>query len=233
MLDIKFIRENKELVSEGARKKRVKFNVDDLIKIDDKRKELITEIEKKRAEQNEVSQRLPQLKDDSQKAELLRQMKILKEGLQKQEEELKEIMKNWQTLMLSVPNIPDISVPEGESDADNKEVRTWGEVPKFDFKPKDHIEIMESLDLADFETGAKVAGFRGYFLKNEGAELEMLLWQFVLDFFRENKKDYSMLLAPSLVRRETLHGTGYLPQGEDDVKIKMLTICLEQLKYQQ
>jgi len=217
MLDIKFIRENKELVSEGARKKRVKFNVDDLIKIDDKRKELITEIEKKRAEQNEVSQRLPQLKDDSQKAELLRQMKILKEGLQKQEEELKEIMKNWQTLMLSVPNIPDISVPEGESDADNKEVRTWGEVPKFDFKPKDHIEIMESLDLADFETGAKVAGFRGYFLKNEGAELEMALWQFVLDFFRENKKDYSMLLAPSLVRRETLLGTGYLPQGEDDL----------------
>ena len=217
MLDIKFIRENKDLITEAARKKRIKFNVDDLLKSDDKRRELLTEIEKKRAEQNEVSTRLPQLKDDNQKAELIRQMKILKDGLQKEEEDFKEVMKNWQAFMLSVPNVPDVSVPEGDTDADNKEVKTWGEIPKFDFRPKDHIELMESLDLADFETGSKVAGFRGYFLKNEGAELEMALWQFVLDFYRENKKDYSLMLVPSLVRRETLLGTGYLPQGEDDL----------------
>jgi seryl-tRNA synthetase len=141
----------------------------------------------------------------------------LKEGLQKEEEEYKEIIKNWQTLMLAVPNVPDVSVPEGDSEEDNKEVRTWGEIPKFDFKPKDHIELMEKWDLADFETGSKVAGFRGYFLKNEGAELEMALWQFVLDFYRENKKDYSFMIVPSLVRKEALLGTGYLPQGEDDL----------------
>ncbi len=217
MLDIKFIRENKELITEAARKKRVKFNVDDLIKFDDKRKELLTEVEKKRAEQNEVSTRLPQLKDDNQKAELLRQMKTLKEGLQKQEEELKDVMKKWQELMLAVPNVPDISVPEGDSEEDNKEVRKWGEIPKFSFRPKDHIELMEHHDLADFEMGTKVAGFRGYFLKNEGAELEMALWNFVLDFFRENRKDYFFMIVPSLVRRETLLGTGYLPQGEDDL----------------
>jgi seryl-tRNA synthetase len=217
MLDIKFIRDNTELIREAARKKHVKFDVDELVKLDDKRKELVTEVEKKRAEQNEVSTRLPQLKDDAQKGELLRQMKILKEELHKDEENLKEVMKNWQTLMLGVPNVPDVSVPEGESDADNKELKKWGEIPKFDFKPKDHIELMEKLDLADFEAGSRVAGFRGYFLKNEGAELEFAVWQFVLDFYREKKSDYRFMIAPSLVRRETLLGTGYLPQGEDDL----------------
>ena len=202
---------------EGARKKHIKFDPSELIKVDDKRKELLTGIEAKRAEQNEVSVRVVQLKEQAQKNELISQMKILKESLQAEEEKLREVMKEWQSLMLQVPNVPDISVPEGDSDLDNKEIRTWGEVPKFNFKPKDHIEIMESLDLADFETGAKVAGFRGYFLKNEGAELEMALWQFVMDYYRENKKDYSFMLVPSLVRRETLLGTGYLPQGEDDL----------------
>ncbi len=217
MLDIKFIRENKELIALATKKKHVKFDVDELVRVDEKRKKLLLEVENKRAEQNEASARLPQLKDDNQKAEMIRQMKILKDNLQKEEESLKEVMKEWQALMLSVPNIPDVSVPEGETDADNKEVRTWGEIPKFDFKPKDHIELMEKLDLADFEAGSRIAGFRGYFLKNEGAELEMALWQFVVDFFRTEKKDYSFMIAPSLVRREALLGTGYLPQGEDDL----------------
>jgi len=217
MLDIKFIRENKELVAEGARKKSIKFDVNELLKADDARRELLVEIEKKRAEQNEVSFRLPEIKDDAAKRELLGQMKILKEGLQKEEEKLKEVMKNWQELMLKVPNIPDVSVPEGATDADNKEVKVWGELPKFDFKPKDHIELMESLDLADFEAGSKVAGFRGYFLKNEGAELEFAVWQLTMDLFREKKKDYGVMFVPSLVKRDTLLGTGYLPGGEDDL----------------
>ncbi len=217
MLDIKFIRENKDLIAEGARKKRIKFDVDALLKADDKRRALLVEIEKMRAEQNEVSLRLPQLKDLAQKNELLSEMKVLKEKLQKEEEKLKDVMKDWQALMLSVPNIPDISVPEGDNEESNKQIKVWGIIPKFDFRPKDHIELMEKLDLADFETGVKVAGFRGYFLKNEGAELEMALWQFVKDFFKENKKDYGLMIAPSLVKKETLLGTGYLPQGEDDL----------------
>lgn len=126
MLDIKFIRENKELIIEASRKKKIKFNVDELIKKDDERKELLTSIEAKRAEQNEVSERLPQLKDPNQKAELISSMKVLKEGLQQEEEKLKGVMKNWQILMLTVPNIPDVSVPEGDTDADNKEVKVWG-----------------------------------------------------------------------------------------------------------
>ncbi len=217
MLDIKFIRENKELIIEGAKKKHIKFDPSDLIKVDDRRKELLGEIEKKRAEQNEVSVRLPQLKDAGQKAELISEMKILKDGLQKEEEKLREVMKEWQNLMLQVPNVPDVSVPEGDSDEANKEVKVWGEIPKMDFKPKDHIELMEKLDLADFETGTKVAGFRGYFLKNEAAEIEFAIWQLAVDLFRQKHSDYSLMVVPSLVKRETLLGTGYLPQGEEEI----------------
>lgn len=216
MLDIKFIRENAELIEAGAKKKHINFNVQELLAVDDKRKALSFSLDLKRSEQNEVSQKIPQL-DPEEKAALIKKMQPLKEEMQKLEEELKGVMAEWQRLMVSVPNIPDVSVPEGDSDADNLEVKVWGKIPKFDFTPKDHIELMEKLDLADFETGAKVAGFRGYFLKNEGAELVYAMWQLSIDLFRKNRPEYSMMLVPSLVRRETLMGTGYLPQGEDDL----------------
>lgn len=217
MLDIKFIRENKELIKEGAKKKHLKFDVEALIKADDERKALTLLVEEKRAKQNEASKKLPSMQDALEKKNLLEDMKLLKDELQKEEEKMKEVMKVWQALMLQVPNIPDMSVPEGDSDADNVEVRAWGEKPNFTYRPKDHIELMEKLDLADFEMGSKVAGFRGYFLKNEGALMEFALWQFVMDFFREKKSEYGLMFVPSLVRRETLLGTGYLPQGEDDL----------------
>jgi len=217
MLDIKFIRENKELITEGARKKHIKFDVEALIKADDSRKKLLASIEEKRAEQNLVSSRLPQIADQEAKNVLFAEMKKLKEELQKEEEQLKEVMKEWQLLMLDVPNVPDISVPEGDTDEENKEVKVWGEIPKFDFPVKDHVEIMERLGLADFEAGTKVAGFRGYFLKNEGALLEFALWQLTIDLFREKHPEYSLMVVPSLVKRETLMGTGYLPQAEDEI----------------
>jgi seryl-tRNA synthetase len=110
-----------------------------------------------------------------------------------------------------------MSVPEGNSDADNKEVKVSGEKPKFDFTPKNHIELMEALDIADFEKGTEVAGFRGYFLKGDGAMLNFAIWQFVLDFYRTKRPEFIPMLAPALVRRETLLGTGYLPQGEEDL----------------
>jgi seryl-tRNA synthetase len=217
MLDIKFIRENPGLVAEGARKKHLDFDPHPLIDADDARKELLLRIETMRAEQNEVSSRLPGIKSAEERTGLIARMRGLKERLQKEEENLKEVMGKWQTLMLQVPNVPDASVPDGATDADNKELRKWGEVPVFGFRPKNHIELMEDLDLADFETGAKVAGFRGYFLKNEGAQLELAIWQLTVDLFREKHRDYSMMIVPSLVRREPLLGTGFLPQGEEDL----------------
>jgi seryl-tRNA synthetase len=220
MLDIKFIRENAELIQESAKKKRVSFDVNQLIVTDDQRKILSQKIEEKRSIQNKVSEEVAkaiQNGDLSSKERLVKEMQPLKEEMQKLEEELKTVMVEWQKLMVSVPNIPDMSVPDGDDDNQNVEVKTWGEIPKFDFTPKDHIELMEKLDLADFETGASVSGFRGYFLKNEGALLAFAIWQLTLDLFRKNHPEYSAMLVPSLVRRETLLGTGYLPQGEDDL----------------
>jgi seryl-tRNA synthetase len=125
-------------------------------------------------------------------------------------------MKEWRALMVQVPNVPDISVPEGDSDADNKEVRTWGDIPRFSFEPKSHTELMLALDMADYERGAKVAGFRGYFLKNDGARLVWALERFVEDRFMR-REGFVPVIVPSLVRREPFVGTGYLPQSEEDL----------------
>jgi seryl-tRNA synthetase len=214
MLDIKFIRENPELIKEAARKKHIAFNVDELLSSDTKRLEKLSLVETLRAEQNLVSDKIPQANPDEKHA-LIAQMTTLKGDLKKHEDELKEIMIEWQRLMLAVPNVPDISVPEGDSDAGNMEVRDWGEKPQFNFEVKDHIQLAEMHDLADFERGAKVAGFRGYFLKNEAVLIEMALWQ----LFNEKlvAKGFTPMIVPSLVSKKTLIGTGYLPGGEDDL----------------
>ncbi len=216
MLDIKFIRENKDLISAGAQKKHIDFDVEKLISVDDKRRELLTSIEKKRSEQNEVSEKIVRTSDPAEKSQMIAEMKILKDELQKEEEELKTVMHDWQLLMVTVPNIPDMSVPEGVDDKDNKEVKTWGDIPKFDFEPKDHIDLMKDLDMLDLERGTKVAGFRGYFLKGDAVRLQFAMWQFVQDYFNK-KGGYVPMLVPSLLKREILMGTGYLPQGEEDL----------------
>lgn len=215
MLDIKFIRENKDVIKMGAQKKHLNFDVDALISLDDKRKSLLTSIEAKKAEQNRVSTEITSTPDLEKKTEFINQMKVVKEAVKKEEDELQVVMADWQKLMLAVPNIPDMSVPEGESDAENVEVRTWGEIKQFGFKPKDHIELMEARGWADFERGAKVSGFRGYILKGDAVALNFALWQFVLDMY--TKFGFNPMMVPSLVKKETLYGTGYLPQGDEDM----------------
>lgn len=220
MLDIKFIRENKDLVKAGAVKKHIDFDVEKLVEVDTKRREILTGIELKKAEQGKVSQMIMGSAgaaplDASQKAEKIKEMQVLKEQLKKEEESLAEIMKEWQLLMVAVPNIPDMSVPDGATDADNQEVKTWGDKPNFAFAPKGHVDLMVQNDMADFDRGTKIAGFRGYVLKNDAVLLDLALWQFAVDHF--SKKSFSPMIVPSLVRRETLMGTGYIPQGEEDL----------------
>lgn len=214
MLDIKFIRDNAEIVREAIRKKKIDLDLDDLLRVDAQRLQILGEVESMRAKQNSVSKEVVETKDAFRDA-LILEMRTLKDSLQKKEEELRETMKKWQQAMVRVPNVPDISVPEGTSDADNQELRTWGEKPVFSFQPKNHSELMVGLGMADFERGAKSAGFRGYFLKNDGAALSFAVWQFALDHMRA--KGFEFLLAPSLVRKEAFMGTGYLPQGEEDL----------------
>ncbi len=215
MLDIKFIRENVELVKHAAQKKKISFDVDALCSVDDARLALLKEVEALRAEQNQASQLISSTQQQLEREQKISEMKILKEQLSRKEEELKTTMIEWRNLMLLCPNIPDITVPDGESDQDNKEVHKWGNPSQFTFTPKNHIDLMVQHDMVDFDRGTKVSGFRGYFLKNDGFLLANAVWQLALQHW--TGKGFMPILAPSLVRREALLGTGYLPQAEDEI----------------
>jgi seryl-tRNA synthetase len=214
MLDIKFIRENKDIVAAAARKKHVDFNVDELITLDDARRTLMADSEKKRSVQNAANDRIMQAKFPEDRANLIAEMKLVKADLEHDEAKLKETVKNWQELMLRVPNIPDMSVPEGNSEADNVEVKSWGDKTKFVFEPKDHIEIMTKLGMLDLERGQKVHGFRGYYLTGDAVRLCFAIWNYALDFF--TKKDFNLIMPPMIVRKVNFYGTGHLPADVDD-----------------
>lgn len=215
MLDIKFIRDNLDLVKAGAVKKRIKIDLDALALIDDKRRAALMSLEAKKAEQNAASVQISSTQDAGERAQRIAEMKILKEEIQKEEEALREIMQKWQELMLQVPNIPDMSVPDGESDADNQEIKTWGEKTKFDFEAKSHVDIMTRLGMVDFDRGAKVHGFRGYYLQKGGARLSWAIWNYAQQFFLA--KGFDPLLVPAIVRKSNLYGTGHLPNDAEDV----------------
>ena len=215
MLDIKFIRENKDLIALAAKKKHLDFDVEKLIVADDARRTILTSAEKRRAEQNAANDGIASAKTPEERAKLIGDMKVVKGALEKDEEVLKTVMKDWQSLMLQVPNIPDMSVPDGNNDADNKEIKAWGEKPSFTFEPNDHVEIMTKLGMLDLERGQKVHGFRGYFLTGDGVKLCFAIWNYALEFF--TKKDFVPVIPPTVVRKINLFGTGYLPQGEEDL----------------
>ncbi|OGD67363.1 serine--tRNA ligase [Candidatus Campbellbacteria bacterium RIFCSPLOWO2_02_35_12] len=215
MLDIKFIKENKDIVKTAAEKKHIKIDIDRLIEIDNKRRKMVTEFEKKKAEQNTASEQIARITDESERKHLIIKMKMLKEVIAGNEAELKEIIKEWRYLMARVPNIPDMSVPEGEDDADNKEIKKWGEIKEFDFEPKNHIELMQNLDMVDFKRGSKTHGFRGYFLKNDGALLSWAVWNYAQEFFL--KKNFEPFIAPSIVKKDFFYGTGHLPNDAEDL----------------
>lgn len=215
MLDIHFIRENADLVKAGAAKKHIEVDIDRLLAVDDERKTLRQKLDDKRAEQNRASQTIALAKGEEREA-LLEAMRFLKDSMGEIEEKYKVAIEEWQKLMLMVPNLPDMTVPEGDSDAENAEIRVWGEKPSFSFPAKDHVELMTRAGMADFERGTKVAGFRGYFLKGDGALLSFALWRFLSDHFIE-KGGFTPMIVPSLVRREGFMGTGYLPQSEEDL----------------
>jgi len=214
MLDINFIRNNKELVEAAIQKKRLDLDLDELLEVDGKRRELKTAADEGRAKKNKLSDQIPQAGDE-ERQRLIEESTHLKKEMQEVEDELKEVQQEWQALMLRVPNIPDMSVPDGKDEEDNLELKTWGEKPAFDFAPKDHVELMKEKGLADFERGTKVHGFRGYFLKGEGARLSWAIWNYARDFFTQ--KDFEEFLVPAIVRKQYLYGTGHLPAEADDL----------------
>lgn len=215
MLDINFIRGNKDIVKDAARKKHTDVDIDALIELDDKRRALLQAIEAKRKEQNDASKKIASATSPEDRKKMIAEMSVLKAVMQTEEDKLASVMSKWHALMLRVPNVPDMSVPDGDTDADNKEIKTWGEKTKFNFTPKDHVELMTNLGMVDFERGAKVHGFRGYFLIGDGARLSFAIWNYALDFF--SKKNLTPVIPPIIVHKPNLFGTGYLPGGEEDL----------------
>jgi seryl-tRNA synthetase len=215
MLDINFIKDNKEVIKAGAKKKRIDFDVEELLSVDDDRRSILQDVEKLREKQNKANEKISKASGE-EKESAIKEMRDLKEELQKKEAKLQKVMEEWRALMVKVPNIPDVSVPDGKDDEDNKEIKSWGEKPKFTFDAKSHVEMAKILDFADFERGAKISGFRGYFLKNDGFLLNFAVWQHALNFFLK-RGGFTPIMTPALMNKDVFLGTGYIPQGEDDL----------------
>ncbi|MEK7172469.1 MAG: serine--tRNA ligase [Patescibacteria group bacterium] len=210
MLDIKFIRENPEKVKQGAKNKGVEVDVNKLLGLDKKRREIIAQSEQIKAEQNKLSGK------GAPSPEVVEQAKSLKEKFQAQEIILKEVEQDFDALMRKIPNVPFDEVPVGKDDSQNivKEIGKIKEKPKFDFKPKEHWEIGEGLDILDTERAGKVAGSRFYYLKRQGVLLEFALINFA--FEKLVKKGFIPIIPPVMIKPEMAWAMGYLEQTDND-----------------
>lgn len=182
MLDIKFIKENKDLVIAGILKKNSKVDINELIDIDEKRLALMSVVEGLRSEQNKMSKVIAIERDASIRDQMISEMKIVKDDLNEKDEELKDVMSKWQSLMLKIPNIPSVDTPEGPDESGNQVIRSWGEVPQFPFTPKEHFELGKDLGIIDTETAGEVASSRFAYLKGDLVLLQFALIQMCLDF---------------------------------------------------
>ena len=214
MLDIRFIRENPEIIRSALRKRHSNFDFDRFLKADEEYRAILRETEELRASQNLAGEEVSRSGAGEKEAKIAA-LKELKANLNRKEEALAKAERDFRKLTLLVPNIPDPSVPEGEGEENNVEIRRWGNTDKFSFPAKDHLALMRDLDLADLERGVKVSGFRGYFLKNDGAMLSLALWKYALDYMVS--QGFTPFISPALVKEEILTGTGKLPQFREEL----------------
>lgn len=215
MLDIQFIRANPELVKTAAKNKQLNPTVvDRVLALDEQRRALIVKVEDIRQQMNANVAEIKLSSDNKPTPEQIEKGRDLKVQLQNIEPELKQVDENFINLMLQVPNVPADDVPLGASEDENLVVRQEGTLPEFDFEPLPHQQLMENLDLVDTKRATKIAGFRGYFLKNEGALLEQAVLQYALQLMV--KHGFTPMSVPILVNEEAMTGTGYFPWGHDD-----------------
>ena len=218
MLDIELLRKDPEWVRErlSTRDKAYAELVDKALELDRERRAILKEIERLRAERNAKSKEIGRLKKEGKDtSELEAEVKNLRESIEKYEVELSEVETKLREVMLSIPNLPHESVPVGEDESQNVEVRRWGKPREFNFQPKPHWEIGERLGIIDFERASKLSGSRFSVLLGWGAKLERALINFMLDL--HSKKGYKEVLPPHLVRPEILIGTGQLPKFEEEL----------------
>ncbi len=221
MLDLRFIRQNSDLVREMLKKRGEEAPLDELLELDERRRSLLGEVEQLKAKRNAVSEEIAQLKRKKEDAsELIAEMKVVSQNIKDYDEQLRIIDEQLLDRQLRIPNMPHESVPMGNSEADNVEIRRWGEQTKFTYKPIPHWDIGVNLDIIDFERAAKVTGSRFYFLKGLGAKLERALISFMLDLHTK-EHGYTEIFPPFMVNRDSAVGTGQLPKfGEDMFKIQ-------------
>ena len=205
MLDPKLIKEKPEVIKDMLKARSVEFDLEGLIDSDQKRREFISKTDELRKKKNQVALNISEKKKKGEDiSSILAEMKSVSEELSKLEVDQNNIEKKYLKLATSIPNLIHESVPIGEDDESNKEIKKWGNIPEFDFKIKDHIDISEDLDLVDLERAAKVAGARFYYLKNDLVRLNQALINFGLDFLRE--KGYSAVQPPYMINRESMEG---------------------------
>ena len=205
MLDPKLIKEKPEIIRNMLKARAVKFDLDGLIESDQKRRELIIKTDNLRKKKNQVAITISEKKKAGEDASsIFAEMKNISNELTKLESEQEDIGKKYLKLASTIPNLVNESVPIGPDESANKEIKKWGDIPKFDFKIKDHIEISEDLDLVDLERAAKVAGARFYYLKNDLVRLNQALIHFGLDFLAQ--KGYSLVQPPYMINRESMEG---------------------------
>lgn len=216
MLDIKIIRNNPELIKEAVKKRGEEIDLDSFLDMDEKRRELLYEVEQLKKKRNEVSQEIGKLKKQGMEAEdkvLL--MRDVSQNIKEIDEEIKKIEAEMNEFLLTIPNIPDESVPVGTTEEENVEVRRWSEPTKFDFEPKAHWDIGEDLGILDFAAASRMTGSRFALYKGLGARLERALVNFMLDL-HTSKHGYKEIFPPFVVNRNSMIGTGQLPKFEED-----------------
>jgi seryl-tRNA synthetase len=218
MLELRFIRENLELVKEKTEFRGVKDSrVEDFAAVDIKRRELLTELESLQNRRKTVSSEIAALKKQNKDAEsLILEMRKAGERIKDLKKQVASVEEDLQEIVMGIPNLCDDSVPQGMDDSENVEVRQWGKIPEFSFDPKPHWEIGEALDILDFERAAKLSGARFVLLKGFGSKLERALINFMLDLHTQ-KHGYTEILPPFMVNSASMTATGQLPKFEEDL----------------
>ncbi|HLM78794.1 MAG TPA: serine--tRNA ligase [Rubrobacteraceae bacterium] len=213
MLDLKYVRENAEAVTENSKNRGVVANVGLVVELADRRSELMQELNELRQRQNALSKDIPKVVRTEERQRLVTESKAIKQQIPQREKKLTEVEGGLREEMLKIPNMTHPDVPIGKDDTDNVEVRRSGEIPDFGFEPKDHVELGEALGIIDFEAGTKVAGSKFYFLRGDAVLLELGLVRYALDVLM--KHGYEPTITPDLARDEMLVGTGFIPRGPE------------------
>lgn len=226
MLDAQYIRDHLDAVKKNCQDRNVKADVDCVVQLDDERRKLLTETQGIQQKQNEISKLIPKEKDAAKKQALIQEGKSLREHVSGLEAKVKQVETDLKAVLVTIPNLTHPDAPIGQTGDDNKVIRTWGTPRQFTFKPKDHVALAEALDLVDFEAGARVAGQKFYYLKNEAVLLELALVQFAINTLVA--EGYTPVITPDMARSDVLEGIGFIPRGAETqiYSIENTDLCL-------